>query len=257
MAFFIMTEPNSEDIFEVLFEDAHYIAINKPHSILVHRTGLSQDTRFVLQLLRDQIGRRVYPVHRLDRATSGVLIFGKSAEAASRLGVLFMDKNVEKRYWAVVRGFAKDRETIDYPLEDPETGKGLMPAVTHYTKIAQTELEAAIGLRYPTARFSLVEARPETGRRHQIRKHFAHLRHPVIGDVRHGDNKHNNFFRDVWGIQRLLLHAVSLRFEHPYTEQIVGIEASMDDLFLKALDILKFPGYTAGRFIPSPEAFRV
>jgi tRNA pseudouridine65 synthase len=236
-----MNEPNPEDVFEIVFQDDHYIAINKPHSILVHRTGLSQDTRFVLQLLRDQIGRRVYPIHRLDRATSGVLIFGKSAEAASRLGVLLMDKNVEKRYWAVVRGFTKDNDTIDYPLEDPETGKGMMPAVTHYTKIAQTELDTAIGLRYPTARFSLLEVRPETGRRHQIRKHFAHLRHPVIGDVRHGDNKHNNFFRDAWGIQRLLLHAVSMRFEHPHTGQIVDIEAKPDDLFLKALGVLRLP----------------
>jgi tRNA pseudouridine65 synthase len=223
--------------FEILFEDEYYVAINKPYGILVHRTGISQDTEFVLQLLRNQLRQRIYPVHRLDRATSGVLIFGKNSESASLLGQCFQEKKVEKKYRAVVRGYVPERDTIDYPLEDAELRQSLQPAVTHYWRIGQAEMPLAIGSRYTTARFSLVEVEPETGRRQQIRKHFAHIFHPIIGDRRHGDHPHNLYFRDVLDMDRMLLHGQMLHFQHPITGVPVKINAGIDDEFYKGLEL--------------------
>lgn len=223
--------------FPILFSDEHFIAINKPPGILMHRTRISEDTVFVVQLLRDQLGQRVYPVHRLDRATSGVLIFGKTPEAAGRLGEQVMDKSVEKKYLVVVRGWTPESGTIDYALDDPDSGKGRLPAVTHFTRLGTSEIDAPIGLRYKTARFSLVEARLETGRRHQIRKHFAHLNHPVINDKRHGDVKQNTYFREVFGMKRMLLHAFEVVFQHPYSGETICIQAPVDEEFARALEI--------------------
>lgn len=224
--------------FEILYEDDQLIAINKPPGILVHRSRLSEDTVFVVQLLRDQIGQWPFPAHRLDRGTSGVLLFGKTAEAASALGAQFMDKSLEKKYIALVRGFVPDQDTIDYPLADEETGKGLAPAVTHFKRLQQVTTDMAIGLRYSTARFSLVEVEPETGRRHQIRKHFSHLRHPIIGDPRHGDVKQNKYFREQFGITRLLLHAAQLSVKHPASGELITLKAEPDAEFLRALAIV-------------------
>jgi len=193
-------EQSDTIIFPILYEDEHYIAIRKPCRILVHRTNISEDTVFVLQLLRDQINQRIYPVHRLDRATSGVLIFGKSSEAARLLGLQMQEKKIKKQYLAIVRGYVEDAATINYSLA-PEPHKPKQEAVTHYQKIQQAEMLFSVG-RYPTSRYSLVNIQLETGRRHQIRRHFSHLRHPIINDRRHGDVKHNNYFREVLGIKK-------------------------------------------------------
>lgn len=227
---------SSFDDFSILYEDEHYVAINKPTGILVHKTKISEDTVFVLQLLRDQLGQRIYPVHRLDRATSGVLIFGKTSEAASLLGQQFQSKDVQKTYWAVIRGFVEDVATIDYALLT-EDRKKRQEAVTHYKRLLQVELPYAVG-RYATARYSLVEVQTETGRRHQIRRHFSHLRHPIIGDRRHGDVKHNKFFANDLRIDRLLLHARSLKWKHPFSQKVEHIKASIDLLFQKALSLI-------------------
>lgn len=225
--------------FPILYSDDYFVAINKPRGVLVHRTGISEDRVFVLQLLRDQLGgAHLFTTHRLDRGTSGVLIFGKTQEAARHLGEQFMGKTIEKKYLAVVRGWTDETGTIDYPLADKETGRGLLDAVTHFTRLGQSEIDAAIGLRYPTARFSLVAAEPETGRRHQIRKHFAHINHPIIGDKRHGDVKQNTYFREKFGMPRMLLHASELAFQHPVSGQSVRIAAPLDAEFEQALDIV-------------------
>lgn len=224
--------------FQILFQDDHFIAINKPCGILVHRTPISEDKVFVLQLLRDQIGQRIYPIHRLDRATSGVLIFGKDKEAAGRLSEQMRDKDLKKIYLAIIRGFVPEQSTIDYAIK---TGRGgeKQEAITHFQRLNQVEINQAVG-PYATARYSYVEIRPETGRRHQIRRHFSHLRHPVIGDKKHGDVKHNKFFANELGISRLLLHARSLGFEHPYDKTKLQIEAPLNDAFEKALTFLGF-----------------
>jgi tRNA pseudouridine65 synthase len=225
--------------FDLLYEDELMVAIHKPPGILVHRTRLSEDTTFVLQLLRDQLGgSHLFPAHRLDRATSGVLVFGKTVEAATWLGEHLMDKAWEKRYLALVRGhFDTLEDTIDYPLTDPETGKNeLQDAITHYRVLAQTEQPWAIGLRYTSARFSLLLAMPETGRRQQIRKHFAHLRHPIINDTRHGDVKFNRWFRENNLPSRLMLHAYQLRLPHPQHPGGLWLQAEPDGDFMAVLE---------------------
>ncbi|MBK7937086.1 MAG: pseudouridylate synthase [Lewinellaceae bacterium] len=223
--------------FSILYEDDEYVAIDKPWGILMHRTRISEDTVFVVQLLRDQLGQRVYPVHRLDRGTSGALVFGKTAEAAGKLGEQFMDKTVTKKYIAIVRGWIDEKGKIDYALADPDSGKGMLEAITHYTCLGQSEIDAPIGLRYPTARFSLVAAMPETGRRHQIRKHFAHINHPIIGDKKHGDVKQNTYFREVFQMRRMLLHASELVFQHPRTGVEMRITAAVETEFMRALEL--------------------
>lgn len=224
--------------FNILYQDADFVAIHKPSGILVHRTRISEDTVFVLQLLRDQLGYHIYPVHRLDRMTSGVLIFGKNKAAASSLSELFREQQITKTYIAVVRGYLPTSGTIDYPLaRSPKHQKQV--AISEYRSLDQTEIPHAIS-RYPTSRYSLVEIKPQTGRFHQIRKHFAHLRHPIIGDRPHGDCKHNKYLREKLGISTMLLHARSFSFVHPYTLNKVIITTEPDISFLKALDILEF-----------------
>lgn len=212
---------------QILYQDEHYVAIDKPPGLLVHRSPISRDRVFVLQLLRDQLGRRVYPVHRLDRATSGVLIFGLSAAAAARLVERFEARLVDKEYLAVARGWVDTEGVIDHPVADDEGNGIARPARTHYRGLATVELPFAVD-RYPTARYSLVRVTPETGRRQQIRKHFKHISHHLIGDTTHGNGRHNRFFREHLGIARLLLMAHRLRFAHPYHGGPVGIDAVPD-----------------------------
>ncbi len=178
-----------------------------------------------MRILRDQLGQWVYPVHRLDRATSGVLVFGLSSEAAQRLAQLFKERQVRKCYWAVVRGFIHSRGVIDYPLRE-EKHKPPASARTRYRRLGKVELPIPVG-KFPTARYSLAEIIPETGRRNQIRKHFAHLSHPVIGDVSYGDGRHNRLFREQFNLHRLLLFALSLNFEHPFSHEQIFIEAPL------------------------------
>ena len=227
-----------EKPFPILFEDDDFIAIHKPPGILVHRTKISEDTQFVLQLLRNQINQRIYPIHRLDRGTSGVLFFAKHKKAASLMGSVFINKEIQKQYIAIIRGYVEAKGTINYALaKEPHLPK--KEAITHYYRLQQTELQVAIS-RYPSARYSFVKVILETGRRHQIRRHFSHLRHPVIGDKRHGDVKHNSYWRDNFGISRMLLHAQSLAFLHPISEEPLLITAPIDTSFQVAMDLLGF-----------------
>jgi tRNA pseudouridine65 synthase len=225
---------------EILFEDEYLLAIYKPPGILVHRTPMSEDKVFLLQQVRDQVGYPIYTIHRLDRGTSGVLLFAKSPEFGTKMSQLFMNQDVSKRYLAIVRGWVADKDTIDYPLKDLETGViKPQPAVTHYTCLKRSEINEAIGLRYPTARFSLVEVTPQHGRRHQIRKHFAHISHPIIGDKRHGDVKHNTYFREKHELSRMLLHASELHFTHPISRQRISLRAELDAGFIRALELME------------------
>ncbi len=224
--------------FHILLEDEHFVAINKPSGMLVHRTNISEDTCFILQLLRDQINQHIYPVHRLDRGTSGVLIFGKTSAAASYFSEQLRNKQIKKKYLAIIRGYVEAEGTIDYPLVNSR-GTTKQDAVTHFSKLGETEIFEAIS-RYPTARYSLVEASPETGRWHQIRRHFSHLRHPIIGDKKHGDVKHNKYFHTNLGIPRMLLHASHLSFKHPEQEKETHIFAPLKPGFEKAIQILGF-----------------
>lgn len=226
-----------QETFPIIFEDDYFVAINKPNGILVHRTKISEDVVFVLQLLRKQLGYRIFPVHRLDRPTSGVLIFGKNPDAASRLSELLRSRNIEKKYLAVVRGYVPESLIIDSPLRHPDREE-LQEAKTEFWKLAQSECPFAIS-RYPSSRYSLVRIQLHTGRRHQIRRHFAHLRHPVIGDKRYGDCKHNKYFREILDLSTLLLHASDTSFIHPFTNMECVIRADFPETFSAALERLK------------------
>lgn len=196
----------------ILYRDAHLVAVHKPQGLLVHRNVHAGREPFLVQVLRDQLGARVYPVHRLDRPTSGLLIMALSPDMAAVLARQFASRVVEKTYLAVVRGFIPETGSIDSPLM--AASGSAHEARTDFERLTTVELPKPIG-RYSTARFSLVRVWPRTGRTHQIRRHFAHIRHPVIGDVLHGDGRQNRFFREHFGLHRLLLASVGLGFRHP------------------------------------------
>jgi tRNA pseudouridine65 synthase len=215
-------------LLEILFEDEYLIAINKPSGLLVHRTSIAaEETVFALQMLRDQIGQHVSPVHRLDRPTSGVLLFSKKEEILPLLKEQFANRSVQKTYLAIVRGIPTIKsELIDHPLTSERSNK-LQEAQTHYTVLEEAEIPFNTTGRYPTSRYSLLELKPETGRTHQIRRHLAHIRHYILGDKKHGDNKQNQFFEKQFGLENLLLHAQKLEFTHPVLKTKVSVEAPL------------------------------
>jgi tRNA pseudouridine65 synthase len=228
---------------EILFRDEHFVAVNKTAGLLVHRSNLDRhETEFALQLVRNQVGYRVYPVHRLDRPTSGVLLFALSPEAARRAADAFDSDAVRKTYLAVVRGVAEEEARIDYPLQElperyEETGeKGGNPkeAVTLFRRLAMVELPIPLG-KFPTVRYSLLEVRPLTGRRHQIRRHLKHVFHPIVGDTTYGEGRHNRLFRIELGCSRMLLHAVELSFPHPWSGESVTITAPLEEEFARII----------------------
>jgi tRNA pseudouridine65 synthase len=222
---------------EILYQDDRLVAINKPHGLLVHKSPIAADaSEFAVQLLRDQLGKKVFPVHRLDRKTAGVLLFALDPEMNSFMQTAFMERKVDKTYQALVRGYTPDSGTIDYPLVD-ERGRS-HAAITHYTTLERYEIPVPFG-KFQTSRYSLVEVKPETGRMHQIRKHFAHILHPIIGDRPHGCNKQNKLFLEKWGMNIMLLHAQELRFQHPVTMIEINVEAMLSNEFRCMLEMMK------------------
>jgi tRNA pseudouridine65 synthase len=193
---------------QVLRREERWIAVDKPAGLVVHRGERTRHEPAALQLVRDLVGRHVYPVHRLDRATSGVLLLALDPETARWLGAAFAERRVQKRYVAIVRGWVAERGVIDSPLLE-EGAPAPAQAITAFARLSCFEVPVPVG-RYATGRYSLVEAFPHTGRMHQLRRHFAHLHHPIVGDVRYGDGRHNRMFRDRFGVHRLLLHAQRL-----------------------------------------------
>jgi len=226
----------------IVYRDECLCAVHKPSGLLVHRTPLDRgETRFAVQLLRDQIGCHVHPVHRLDRGTSGVLLFALDRDVARAVGAQFLDRAVGKRYVAVVRGHPPVTGTIDHPLgrqrdeyEFHPSGAGdgePQGAVTRYRRLAIAELPHAVD-RYPSSRYALLELQPETGRRHQIRRHLKHVAHPVIGDATYGKGRHNRLFARLFGSDRLLLACVELRLVHPASGKPLVLAAPPADDFI-------------------------
>lgn len=226
----------------VLYCDDYLVAINKPAGLLVHRSNIDRhEKRFAVQLLRDQLGRRVFPVHRLDKPTAGILLFALDAGTAKAMMDVFVANQVAKSYVAVVRGYAEVEDVIDYPLQEQldkmtdaraMRDKPAQDAVTHYRRLATVELPIAAG-RYPTSRYSLLRLTPKTGRKHQLRRHMKHIFHPIVGDTTHGDGSHNTLFREHFDCRRLLLAATSLDFVHPVTDRLTTIKAPLDDDFAR------------------------
>jgi len=208
---------------EIIYNSDVLVAINKPPGMMVHRTPLARDAKvFAVQSLRNQIDRHVYPLHRLDRKTSGVLLFSKAGTELDIYYRLFRERKVNKTYHAIVRGFLDDAGTIDYALLD---SRGIrQEAVTDYRTLERYELGVPFG-KYQTSRYSYVELKPLTGRMHQLRRHMAHIFHPIIGDRPHGCNKQNRLWKSRWGMDEMLLHARALDFVDPESRNRIEIVA--------------------------------
>lgn len=225
-------------LLNILYQDEYLVAVNKPAGMLVHRSWLdSQETEFVMQTLRDQIGQYVYPIHRLDRPTSGVLLFALNSEIANLLCRQFEQKQVEKHYLAVVRGYLTGQQQINYPLKVQldkiadkfaQQDKAPQEAITNYLGLKTVEMPYGVG-RYQTTRYSLVRLIPQTGRKHQLRRHMKHIFHPILGDTQYGDLHQNRALTTNIGVQRLMLHAEKLKFIHPVTNKQVVIYAGLDE----------------------------
>lgn len=216
-----------------IYVDEHLVAIDKPPGLLVHRTQLAAgEDVAALQLLRDQLGRPVWPVHRLDRGTSGVLVFALSPEVASLLGALFEGGQMHKRYLALVRGWpGAEAGVVDHPLardpELPSAGQPLLQAQTRWRVLERLEWPFGTDPRFATTRVALMEAEPLQGRRHQIRRHLKHIAHPILGDATHGKGPLNRAVATHLGLQRLWLHARQLQLTHPVTGAALDLQAPL------------------------------
>ena len=216
---------------EIIYQDEHIVVINKPTGLLVHPTRIAADaTETAMQLLRDQIGAWVFPIHRLDRKTSGILIFALNKEIQTQLSKAFKDGLVNKKYIAIVRGYTDDKGIIDYAIKNLDNK--IQAALTVYKTISKSEIPIAHG-KHQTSRYSLIELIPRTGRYHQLRKHMAHIFHPIIGDRPHGCNKQNRFLKSEFGLHEMMLHAQEISFEHPISKNNISIEAPFHAEFIR------------------------
>ena len=231
---------NIDEKLEILYKDEYFVAINKPSGLLVHRSPIDKhETAFAVQILRDQIGQYVYPLHRLDKPTSGVLFFALDKESASLASKQFKEHTIEKTYHTIVRGYPDDSGIIEHALvekldkiadKNAKKDKEAQGALTYFKTLAKVELDFAVG-RYDKTRYALVEVKPKTGRKHQIRRHMKHISHHVLGDTKYGRGEHNKLIRTEFDCHRLLLHASSLKLYHPYLKKDIVIKADFDEVF--------------------------
>lgn len=237
------------EIIKIIHQTENWLAVHKPAGMLVHRSWLAtQETVFLMQTLRDQIGQHVFPVHRLDRPTSGVMLFALNADTARFLSQQFENQEIVKTYHAIVRGWTDVSGCIDHPLKeewddiaDPfaQRDKAPQSARTDYQTLAQSELPFASRPNFATSRYSLLHITPHTGRKHQIRRHMKHIFHPIIGDTTHGDLRQNKAVNAFCGNTRLLLHAHSLLFRQPENGKMQRVIAPHDDEWQRVSNYLK------------------
>jgi tRNA pseudouridine65 synthase len=232
-------------VLRILYQDDYLVAVDKPPGLLVHRTGLDAgETQFALQLLRDQLGRPVWPVHRLDKGTSGVLLFALDADTARALSLAFEAPDaVHKTYLAVVRGWPTEAGLIDYPLkrmeDDARPGRDeVQEARTRYRTLESYELPLPYG-GFSTTRCALVKLQPLTGRRHQLRRHMKHIAHPIIGDATHGKGALNRAVAGLLGVPRLWLHAGCLELRHPRSGSPLHVVADSGPEWRRWVDYLR------------------
>lgn len=219
----------------VIFEDEHIVALDKPAGLISHRSALARyEKDFFIDEARALVGRTIYLAHRLDRATSGVVICAASKEVAAALGQQFMGREIDKTYLAVTRGYPPESGECTAMLDAPHNPEP-KEALTRYTRLATIELPIPIA-RWPTSRYSLLEVRPETGRYQQIRRHLRDISHPIAGDSAHGDGRHNRNLRIHFGLDRMLLHSWMLAFDHPADGRRVTLSAPLDRKWRKMID---------------------
>jgi tRNA pseudouridine65 synthase len=228
----------------ILYRDDWLVVVDKPAGLLIHRSPVdARETRFAVQMLRDQLGRHVYPVHRLDKGTSGALAFALDPATARDLSEAFAGTAVGKWYLALVRGWPDEHGEIDHalrPVEDdvlPASGRPPRPARTGYERLETFEIPHRVD-RYPSSRYALLRLRPQTGRRHQLRRHLAHLSHPIVGDSTYGKGAHNRLFAHLYGVRRLMLACVRLDLPHPVTQQRLHVDAPLAEEFAVVLRAL-------------------
>ena len=229
---------------EIIYQDEYLVVINKPTGLLVHKSMIDKhEIYFAMKILSHQIGQWVYPVHRLDKPTSGVLLFALDSHTAKLMSKQFFSHSIEKTYVAVARGYVDAEGLIEHALtvkldkisdKDASRDKEAQEATTAYKSLGTVELNAAVG-RYDKTRYSLVQLKPKTGRKHQLRRHMKHINHHLLGDTKYGRGEHNKFIREEYGIHRLLLHAISLKITHPYTQEALIFKAPLDETFLSLL----------------------
>lgn len=226
---------------EILYSHPDYFAINKPAGFFVHPPEISPypvpPSKICIYVLQDQLGHKVFPVHRIDSPTSGVLLFANSKDSTRKLSHLFMNKKMNKTYLAVTRGWTEPEGVITHPLEFDDGS--VMEAETRYKTLAQIELPYPVGKKYQTSRYSLVFVNPVTGRWHQIRRHFDRIAHPLIGDIDHGDTYHNRFFRDTLKLSGLCLLAQEISFICPFEGNEVSIKAPLDERWKNLYKLFK------------------
>lgn len=244
---------------DILYQDDYLIAVNKPSGLLVHPSWIApkKTPNLVYSLKRYFRGAPVYTVHRLDRATSGVILFAKDKETAKKFNQIFSEHKIEKTYLCVTRGYTPQAGIIDYALkpifdkktDHPDSDKDKPPkeAVSEYRRLGIVELPIPIS-RYPCARYSLVEVKPKTGRKHQIRRHMKHILHPLVGDTKHGEGRHNRLFREHFDCHRMLLMATEVKFEHPVTGENMVITAPVSKSVSELFNQLGWEG-----LYPAPE----
>ena len=223
---------------EIVYQDADYIAVNKPSGQLVHPTALDAHASGSVQAsLAAQIGQRPLPCHRLDKPTSGVLLFALHPQALRQAQTQFAQQTTKKSYWALVRGWPSAAGLIDASLKKEWPPYTIQSAQTHYSCVDYFDFPHPVG-RYPSARLALLKLQPLTGRTHQLRRHLAHIRHPILGDTRHGDGAQNRFMRSQLVSQHLLLHAHSLEITLGASNESICIQAPMDAAFQDCLEKL-------------------
>lgn len=223
---------------EICYLDDALVVVNKPAGMLVHRSGIdARESVFLMQTLRDQLGQHVFPVHRLDKPTSGLVIFALSSDIARELSLMFERGTVDKSYLSFVRGHTSPSLSVDYPLRDEVDSKGrktkegvVREAATELITLACWTIPEPVD-RYPEARYSKVQLKPVTGRYRQLRRHMKHISHPILGDVRYGKGTHNRFIEERVGVKRLWLHAYSLTFSHPDTQKMMTIQSEVPNDF--------------------------
>ena len=230
---------------EILYQDDYLVAINKPSGLLVHKSMIDRhEIYFAMKILRDQIEQWVYPIHRLDKPTSGVLLFALDSETAKIMSEQFKAHTIQKTYIAVVRGYAPEDGVIEHALKEKldkiadkkaNEDKEAQEAITAFKRLQTVELDFAVG-RYDKTRYSLVELKPKTGRKHQLRRHMKHINHHMLGDTKYGRGEHNKMIREFYNCHRLLLHAISLEFTHPYTNEVIFLKAPFDETFKNIFD---------------------
>lgn len=229
----------------LVYRDECLLVVHKPAGLLVHRSPIDRhETEFALQYARAMNGgEHVFAVHRLDRPTSGLLVFARDPMTASTLGKTMMAGEASKTYLAMVRGWTPEQGFIDHPLRDEPEDKrrkdetqAVRDARTRYRRLATTEIPVEIE-GHPTSRYSLVALYPETGRRHQLRRHMKHINHPIIGDANHGRGRHNRYFAERFGHGRLMLAAIGIAFPHPATGAPLQLTAEPEANFMQVLSV--------------------